>query len=76
MDNQWAYRKGRSTELILIHLTETWPQAIHSKLDVGAVFTDFQKSFDYFSHLNLLHKLEHNFGIAGNLLAWLRNYLS
>ena len=23
-DNQWAYRKGRWTELLLIHLTETW----------------------------------------------------
>ena len=23
-DNQWAYRKGRSTELLLVHLTETW----------------------------------------------------
>ena len=27
-DNQWAYRKGRSTELLLIHLTETWRQIL------------------------------------------------
>ena len=70
-DNQWAYRKGRSTELLLIHLTETWRRAIDNKLVVGAVFIDFQKAFDCVSHSILLHKLEHNFGITGNLLAWL-----
>ena len=36
-DNQWAYRKGRSTELLLIHLTETWRRAIDNKLVVGAL---------------------------------------
>ena len=72
-DNQWAYRKGRSTELLLIHLTETWLRAADNKLVVGAVFIDFQKAFDWVSHPILLHKLEHNFGITGNLLAWLRD---
>ena len=42
-DNQWAYRKGRSTELLLIHLIETLQRAIDNKLVVGAVFIDFQK---------------------------------
>ena len=76
-ENQWAYRKGRSTELMLIHLTETWRRAIDNKLVVGAVFIDFQKAFDCVLH-SILHKpqLEHNFGITGNLLAWLRDYLS
>ena len=72
-DNQWAYQKGRSTELLLIHLTETWRRAIDNKLVVGAVFIDFQKAFDCVSHSILLHKLEHNFGITGNILAWLRD---
>ena len=43
---------------------------------MGAVFIDFQKAFDCVSHSILLHKLEHVFGITGNLLAWLRDYLS
>ena len=69
------YRKGRSTELLLMHLAETWRRAIDKKLVVGAVFIDFQKAFDCVSHSILLHKLEHNFGITGNLLAWIRDYL-
>ena len=75
-DNQWPYRKGRSTKLLLIHLTETWRRAIDNKLVVGAVFIDFRKAFDCLSHSILLHKLEHNFGITGNLLVLLRDYLS
>ena len=27
-DNQWAYRKGRSTELLLAHLNKNWRRAI------------------------------------------------
>ena len=45
-DNQWAYRKGYSTELLLVHLTETWRDAIDSGLVVGAAFVDFKKAFD------------------------------
>ena len=75
-DNHWAYRKRRSTELLLIHLTETWRRAIDNKLVVGAVLIDFQKAFDCVSRSIFLHKLEHNFGMTGNLLAWRRGYLS
>jgi len=46
IDNQWVYRKGYSTELLLVHLTETWREAIDSGLVVGAAFVDFEKAFD------------------------------
>ena len=33
LDNrQWAYRKGKSTEQLLIHLTERWREATERKL--------------------------------------------
>ena len=73
---QWAYRKGHSTDLLLAHLTETWRRALDSNLVVGVILTDFQKAFDSISHKILTHKLEHNYGIKGNLLAWTRDYLS
>lgn len=74
-ENQWAYRKGFSTELMLIKLTEQWRQAVDNSKVVGVVFVDFQKAFDCVSHKILLHKLEIDFGIKGNLAAWLHSYL-
>ena len=73
---QWAYRKGHSTDLLLAHLTETWRRALDSNLVVGVLFIYFQKAFDSISHKILICKLEHNYGIKGNLLAWARDYLS
>ena len=41
LDNrQWTYRKGKSTEQLLIHLTGRWREA------VGILFVDFTKAFN------------------------------
>ena len=69
---RWAYRKGHSTHLLLAHLTETWRRTLDSNLVVGVIFIDFQKAFDSISHKNLIYKLEHHYGIKGNLLAWVQ----
>ena len=74
-DKQWAYRRGYSTELLLVHMTEIWRSAIDSNKVVGIVLVDFQKAFDCVSHNVLLRKLENDFGINGVLLDWLRSYL-
>lgn len=37
---------------------------------------DFQKAFDSVSHSTLITKLQLQFGITGNLLAWLQDYLT
>ena len=58
LDNrQWAYRKGKSTEQLLIHLTERWREAVERKLFVGILFVDFIKAFEKVSHNILLQKL-------------------
>lgn len=49
-NNQWGFRAGRSTEGRLIHLTETWKQALDNRQVVGVVYIDFQKAFDTVSH--------------------------
>ena len=70
LDNrQWAYRKGKSTEQLLIHLTEKWREAVERKL-----FVDFTKAFDTVSHNILLQKLNY-LGIRGDIWLWLKNYL-
>ena len=75
-DRQWAYRKGHSTQLLLAHLTESWKQAIDNNLVVVRAFLDFRKAFDCVSRSILLHKLKHKFGIEGNLLSWITDYLN
>ena len=49
-DKQWAYRRGYSTELLLVHMTEIWRSAIDSNKVVGIVLVDFEKAFDCVSH--------------------------
>ena len=44
-------------------------------LKVGVLFIDFGKAFDSVNHTTLLRKLK-AVGISGNLLYWMRSYLS
>lgn len=50
--------KGLSAESMLISMTEKWKQALGNGSCVGAVFIDFQKTFDTVSHPILSHKLQ------------------
>ena len=75
-ERQWANRKGHSTPLLLAHLTESRRRAIDKNLVVATSFVDFRKAFDCVSHSILLHKLKHKFGIEGNLLSWITDYLN
>ena len=43
-DEQLAYRVGYSTELLLIHLTESWRRAVDSGKAVATAFIEFKKS--------------------------------
>ena len=45
----------------------------HAKVD--AVYSDFAKAFDSFSHVKLLTKI-HAYDIDTNLLNWISNFLS
>ena len=53
-DNQWGFRQGRSTEELLICLTETWKAALDNRKVVG-VYIDFQKAFNTVSQYHRLY---------------------
>ena len=40
-NHQWAYKKGHSTELLLVKMTENWRRALDNNLVVGVVFVIF-----------------------------------
>ena len=73
-DRQWAYRKGKSTEQLLKHLTERWRETIARRLFVGILFGDLTKAFNKVSHNILLQKL-FDLGIRRDIWLWLKNYL-
>ena len=76
LDNrQWTYRKGKSTEQLLIHLTERWREAVERKPFVGILFVDFAKAFNKVAHNILLQKLD-DLGIRGDIWLWLKSYLT
>ena len=72
-ENQWGYRKGLSTESLLLYLTETWKASIDKGKVVGVIFIDFRKAFDFVDHEILGYKMQ-GCGISGNLLLWFKDY--
>lgn len=69
--HQWAYKKGHSTELLLVKMTEEWRRALDNNLVVGVIFVDFRKAFDSICYPILLRKLQ-ELGVSGNLWSWIR----
>ena len=57
--SQLGFRKGRSTEGLLLHITEIWKQALDEGLIEGVLLIDFRKAFDTINHKILEKKLWH-----------------
>lgn len=74
-ENQHGFYQGRSIITNLMPFLQTTLEVMDSKLQVDAVYTDFSKAFDKVHHPTLLIKLE-NFGIHGELLGWIKSYLT
>ncbi len=72
--NQWGFKKGVSTESLLLFLSETWKKAVDSGEKVGVVFVDFQKTFDIVDHNILKSKLS-TVGVSGVFHEWVVYYL-
>ena len=48
--NRWGFRKNRSSEGLLRHMTETWKSTLDRGLVAGVLFVDFGKAFDFVNH--------------------------
>jgi len=69
------FRKGHSTETLLIRLLSDIYGAIdRSQVTLLALF-DLSAAFDTVDHDILLQRLSISFGLSGNILDWLTSYL-
>ena len=74
-DNQFGFRQGRSTsEQLLLTYSEV-SKWYNDGIIADLVFFDFRKAFDVVNHSVLMCKLQ-CFGICGNLLGWIGDFLS
>ena len=74
-DRQWGFRKGHSTESLLLHLTEVWKEALDNGLKEGVLFIDFKKAFDCVDHIILGEKLK-ALRVSEDMWVWLMDYLA
>ena len=74
-DSQYGFRNRRGCTLQLLKVLDDWTKAIDNGLPVDTLYLDLQKAFDSVPHQRLILKLE-RLGITGNLLRWIKNFLS
>ncbi|PFX32846.1 putative RNA-directed DNA polymerase from transposon BS [Stylophora pistillata] len=72
--DKYGFRRMRSTELAVTHLTDVIRREGENGNLTGCVFIDLSKAFDTISHSGLLSKLS-TYGVRGTELAWFTDYL-
>ena len=73
--HQHGFLSRHSTCTQLIETINDWSIASDTKFSVDSAYLDFAKAFDTVSHHKLIFKLE-SYGISGNLLAWIKAFLT
>jgi hypothetical protein len=71
---QHGFLSGRSTSTNLLESLNDWTLAIRDKKSVLVAYIDYSKAFDSVNHRKLLTKLS-AYGISGNLISWISNFL-
>jgi len=74
-DCQHGFRQHRSCMTQLLEVMEDFTNMIDDKSPIDVIYLDFRKAFDTVPHERLLLKLR-SYGITGNVLDWIRTFLS
>ena len=74
-EKQHGFRKRHSCESQLLLTIHDLAKGLDNKQQIDAVLLDFSKAFDRVPHERLLRKLAF-YGVQGNLLSWIRAFLS
>ena len=75
VENQFGFRRGRSTPLALTQFTDEMLANMDNGLVNGVTFLDLKKAFDTVDHTILIHKLK-ALGVSEVCLAWFQSYLT
>ena len=71
---QFGFCKGRSCVTQLLVTINEWMKSLDGNVPVDAIYLDFSKAFDTVPHERLIQKLR-SYGIGGNLLSWVQDFL-
>ena len=74
-DNQYGFRKGRSTVIPLLLSVHQWHNHLQKRHQVACAFFDIKKAFDSVPHQALLNKLN-KLCVPATIFHWLTDYLS
>ena len=72
---QHGFLKRHSTSTNLLESLNSWTLSLSNHKSVTIAYVDFQRAFDSISHVKLIHKLT-SYGISGNLLLWIKAFLT
>ena len=72
---QHGFMPGRSVVTNLLTCINDWTLALNNNHPIDVIYLDFSKAFDKVPHAALLLKLDHT-GFRGQLLSWIKAYLS
>ena len=73
--HQHGFLAKKSTITNLLESVNDWTLSVENSNDIVIAYIDFTRAFDSVSHEKLVHKLK-AYGIAGELLKWVTNFLS
>ncbi|KAK3086450.1 hypothetical protein FSP39_018586 [Pinctada imbricata] len=73
--DEHGFREKRSCETQLVMLVDELAKNIQQNRQTDLVLLDFSKAFDRVSHEKLILKL-HQYGVRGQILGWIRAFLS
>ena len=73
-ESQHGFMRGRSCLTNLLESLEEWTATLDEGYGLDIVFLDYRKAFDSVPHKRLIEKLK-TFGIKGQLLNWIEDFL-
>ena len=74
-NQQHGFVPKRSCVTLLLTALQYWTDSLEKGIPVDIVYLDFSKAFDSVPHERLLLRLK-AYGIQGNILEWIRSFLS